>query len=851
MVMVLLASSVAAATDWSILHLWDFENNHEDTGGGIDNSLTPGSSDTFSTNSKAGDYSLDNSGGTPGFNNTLSDLTSMKTLSLWVNVSSWGGGVGIFQIGPVGGYPSGIGIISDGSSKLDILFYDGSVQCRYTGAALTPNLWYNIVFQTEPNNCKIWINDAMVGNDTSVTGLTAWTYIDIGARGGATGQSDSRFDNIVMSDRYWTSTEITEQYNDPNVFVVTSEIVGEVDVNITLPAHNTITNISDELIAYIPTSTNSTLTNCSYYLNNNLIDTDLSIQNNTLNYFYDPKADGNYNISINCTDIEGNSDIDTVLNYTVDTTYPSQVNDFSPYYTFNQIVNINFTDAQQIRNVSIIDNCNISYVNASIGRVLYNYTYSSLVTNCSLGDYSTTLNYCDYAGNCNQDVYNWTNLGRLNITVRYGRDNSTILNYSISIDDVYNGNTTSGGYLLDNLTGSINISVDAPGYELGSSLYTVTNTFDYLNFTLYGTNSLLIYIYDEVLDTLVTDNITIDFSGSNGGAWTNISTTGEVYLENINATEYTIQFYNDIYALRTYVVTVGDRTSQTLNTYMINKTYNTIFTVLDQDTDTIIEGVSFGVYRQKAGDWSLVSNPVTDITGKVKFYYDPVANYRFYLNKDGYDDLIFYLNPIIFGSYNIQMETSTLFNYSFNLDDIAIVYGPHTFNNSKPTTFTFLINSPYGSLTNYGINLTYPGGSNYLTGSNAIGGALIGVVNISNATVFDVVRLEYFYTTTIAGQRNFTDQFTITFPDGTGTLTFMANKDKTFGLGIFERILIATLIAIFVVGIASLIGQPLPGFALNMFLQSYLTYIGFIPIWITLPSLLLGMMILIWKSGGT
>jgi len=197
------------------------------------------------------------------------------------------------------------------------------------------------------------------------------------------------------------------------------------------------------------------------------------------------------------------------------------------------------------------------------------------------------------------------------------------------------------------------------------------------------------------------------------------------------------------------------------------------------------------------------------------------------------------------------MEVSTLLNYTFNLDDIAIVYGPQSFNNTQVTNFTFLINSPYGSLTEYGINLTYPGGSNYITGSNAIGGALTALINISNATVFDVVRLEYFYTTTIGGRRNFTDQFPIDFPDGTGSLTFVANRNKTFGLGIFERVLVATLIAIFIVGIAALVGQPLPGFGLNLFIQSYLTYIGFIPIWITLPSLLLGMMILIWKSGGT
>ena len=78
----------------------------------------------------------------------------------------------------------------------------------------------------------------------------------------------------------------------------------------------------------------------------------------------------------------------------------------------------------------------------------------------------------------------------------------------------------------------------------------------------------------------------------------------------------------------------------------------------------------------------------------------------------------------------------------------------------------------------------------------------------------------------------------------------MSNKDNTYGLGIFERLLIATIIIIFTVGIATLIGQVIPGLALGMFVYGFLCFIGFIPLWAILPSMLIGVFFITWKSGG-
>jgi hypothetical protein len=206
------------------------------------------------------------------------------------------------------------------------------------------------------------------------------------------------------------------------------------------------------------------------------------------------------------------------------------------------------------------------------------------------------------------------------------------------------------------------------------------------------------------------------------------------------------------------------------------------------------------------------------------------------------------LNPILFESYDVLMQKSSVLNYSQDFDNVGIIYSPTSFNNNANTTFNWLISSPSGELVSYGIKLTYPGGNCTASGVNAIGEQLSCSINITGATAFDVVLLEYNYSSTLSGTRNYSTTLPINVNTTTGT--WLSNKDKTYGLGIFERMLIATVIIIFVVGISVMIGQVIPGLALGLFVFGFLAFIGFIPLWAILPSMLIGVIFLIWKSGG-
>jgi len=227
----------------------------------------------------------------------------------------------------------------------------------------------------------------------------------------------------------------------------------------------------------------------------------------------------------------------------------------------------------------------------------------------------------------------------------------------------------------------------------------------------------------------------------------------------------------------------------------------------------------------------------------------PDVNYKFYLSKTNYEDYVFYLNPILYSEYDVQMEKSVLVNTSQDYDKISVIYAPTYYYNNNATTFNFIIQSPLGELENYGFNISFPGGYVEAAGSNAIGGQLSGTVNITGAEIWDTVRLDYYYTTTLAGTREFTVHFPIEFTGMTNN-TFVKNKQTTYGLGIFERVLIATLVVIFVVGIATLVGQPVPGLGLGMLIIGFMVKIGFIPLLPFIITMVVGVLFLTWKSGG-
>jgi hypothetical protein len=109
----------------------------------------------------------------------------------------------------------------------------------------------------------------------------------------------------------------------------------------------------------------------------------------------------------------------------------------------------------------------------------------------------------------------------------------------------------------------------------------------------------------------------------------------------------------------------------------------------------------------------------------------------------------------------------------------------------------------------------------------------------------DTVTLYYYYTRNDIGIKNFTAYFPISVP--ASNYTMAGNKDRTYGLGLVERVLVSVICIIIVVGICAMMGQIIPGMGLGLVCMGYLMYIGFLPLWAGLLPVIMGVLYLITK----
>lgn len=441
---------------------------------------------------------------------------------------------------------------------------------------------------------------------------------------------------------------------------------------------------------------------------------------------------------------------------------------------------------------------------------------------------------------------------QLNITATNLVSGLGIQNFTVDISTTnFSTSLSTTNYTLYaglDINRTYNLTIHAQGFELKNVTVYLQNITQKYNFTLYTANSVVIHIFNEATGSPLYENVSIKFTGSSSEN-TYYTNTSTYYKDSLTPGEYQLLFSATGYSPRTYTITVGNLTSQSLNAYLAANTSTTLFTITDFDTSAVLANVLSTMYKFINGSWQSIESKYSDITGKMQFTYIPSTNYKFYLSKTGYQDNIFYLNPILFSTYDVKLHsTSSLSLPQEELTGVSVIYSPKIFYNNNVSTFNFIISSSSGLLQSYGYTITYPGGSDTQSGSNAIGGQLSSTVNITNATVLDVVTLTYQYLVSSGANASYTVTFPIIVSNPENT--FLSTMGSHYGLTLFERMLISTVIIIGVVGIAALVGNPLMGFLLGLVVFLYITIVGFIPLYLILPSLVIGVIFLFWRSGG-
>jgi hypothetical protein len=476
------------------------------------------------------------------------------------------------------------------------------------------------------------------------------------------------------------------------------------------------------------------------------------------------------------------------------------------------------------------------------------YSGSDVIVEFWKDSYKDVIDFDPLVGGLNINCVNSSNITKsyfLNLNASDFYTGENISNFSVTLtgDDVRSGSTTNGTLFFPVKNITYSIAATAKDFIPYSGNLSVGQDFN-KTLTFKRNNSVYVNILDEDTGYPIVENVTVRVNNVYGET-VYFTTAGFYYFVGLVPADYTFRLTSVSYAERSYNLTLASGTSSGLNAYLAKNTLNTLLTVLDSDTAATIENAGISMQKTINSSWATVESRTTDITGRAQFTYSPSTKYKFTVVKSGYETKEFTLDPILFSSYDVYITRISSTNNTLDYDKVIISINPTTYE-SGANVFSIMFYSPYNGLLTYGYNLSYPTGAAGATGTAAAGQSFSNAINI-NAQPFDIVTLNYFYQTDTSGFKNFTVTYPINYVNNeTGNYTMMANKNKTYGMGLLERVFIATLIIILVVGLGSLFGKTLPSLIMGIFLYGYLSYIGFIPFWIVIFPMIAGILILIF-----
>jgi hypothetical protein len=435
------------------------------------------------------------------------------------------------------------------------------------------------------------------------------------------------------------------------------------------------------------------------------------------------------------------------------------------------------------------------------------------------------------------NTYNKCDIGRI-----YNSDTSIIGSY-------YNSDVCLKGVTKDTtaLTSSqMKQSTAFPTFDF-TNTWIMVNEYTYpelLYFWEHG--SVIVYkFYDMVTGELINNtNMTVMTDGTSIYYENNTVNQSELMVWNLPADNYTLSVIADGYEFSQYNVELGEADVLYLNMYLLNSDDSggaTTFRVRDKNTGNPIYQVSVDVYRKVLGlFWTKVASYKSDIIGKVQFSYLPYKSYRFVVSHTGYVTQDFIINPITQTLYTINLEPDG----SLPLAERGVSYVDTDFYDGVNQTFSARFYSTEADLTSYTLKVTYPGGSDLVSGSTSSGSVLTADVNITGANLYDLVYIEMNYTTGGETKTQKIAKYVIISPSD---YSFSQNKDNTYGLGYFERVLISTMIIMAVAGIGMVSIGTLASGALGLMVAGFLTVIGFLPALIAIP-LIVGFVIIAWRT---
>lgn len=809
-----------------------------------------------------------------------------------------------FQDQQVGGNNAGWFIQTYSSYTNSVMNYQSSSKTAQTATPYCNNVWnyIGITNNGTSNNLSLYVNGTTVASSTAtITGDIAQNNnnITLGRRG--SGYGENYYERIVIFNKTLSPSEVSSLFADngsitfaPPPSANTTYTFNTYDywngsalsgVNITtsngtcLTAAGTCTLSSNESQGAL--SYNATLAN--YYVANGSV-----APNSTASI---PLWQGRF--TVRAVDLFDNSNVSGV-NITVDggssaLTNSSGVASFaglyngtvsfnaskSLYYNLSGVVAVNSSANASMyqavyRNVSVrrlLANDSVAYpynITVQSGRT-YLLDGSDVPVYLRAGATNLTFNKTGYYG----VVQNYTVTAQTNTTAelsgaydnRYSFNasdtwnNVSVQNYSLVVSNgslggqLYNVSTSNGSIVLNLLQGysyDYQFTVPNDTYErVNVSLAANASSQNY-TFSVLPAPAISITIRDSSSGAVITENMTITITGNTTGITVN-TTSGTYFAQNLTPGQYVIKFENANYSQTTYTVTATQGAVYYLTAYLQRSTNDLILQTVDSiATAVVIPDAQITQQAVVNGTWQTVSTRFTDITGRTTLLYQDGVEYRFIIIADGYETKTFSLDPVLYSSYQIQLRRTTTLDFNQDFQSAYISYTPSIFTNGQANALNITFSSPAGIFTSYNYTVRYPGGNLSGGGNNAVGENFALSFNITGANYTSRVNISLTYAGAIGGPRTFNYSNLILISPGSTTM--IANKDNTYGLGLFERLLFGTIVMLLAVGLITLGAGPIWGLGFGLFIMGWWIKIGFWPWWAAGISFLVGFAVLAGRT---
>ena len=221
--------------------------------------------------------------------------------------------------------------------------------------------------------------------------------------------------------------------------------------------------------------------------------------------------------------------------------------------------------------------------------------------------------------------------------------NLSISNFSVT---VWNGSTlidnrsTTNGIVGFNFTGNYSTNFTSETHadnQTGTMIFSLGGNFTYY---VFASNSLYIFIRDEITDTLITDrNVTVQIINYDNTSTEVTTDSGSTFQSGFSTGTYQLRYSADGYNTRSYYTTITGSDTQQILLYMLNSSEaTTTFFVNEDETGNRYESGTVKGYRYFIGCncWRVVEMDKTNFNGiGVLSLQHHETNYRFIVEYQG------------------------------------------------------------------------------------------------------------------------------------------------------------------------------------------------------------------------